>query len=95
LASNSDMAILKTMLMTWNDDQINRAWHLISEEGKRRRVEKNKRLKQNLKPGDKVTWSGGKKQGKIIRTKYKKAIVSEAGVKHNWDIPFHMLTKVA
>ena len=53
------MAILKTMLMTWNDDQINRAWHLISEEGKRRRVEKNKRLKQNLKPGDKVTWSGG------------------------------------
>ena len=95
MASSSDMDILKTLLMTWDDDQVTRAWHLISEEGKRRRVEKNKRLKQDLKTGDKVTWSGGKKQGTIVRTKYKKAIVSEHGHPHNWDIPFHMLTKVA
>ena len=89
------MDILKTMLHTWTDDEIGQAWHLISEEGKRRRVEKNRRLKQDLKPGDKVTWSGGSKQGTIVRTKYKKAIVSEKGLPHNWDIPFHMLTKVA
>jgi len=88
------MKILKTMLMTWSDDQVTEAWHLISEEGKRRRVEKNKRLKQDLRPGDKVTWSCGTKQGTIVRTKYKKAIVSQKGRSHNWDIPFHMLTKV-
>ena len=96
IVSTDDMSILKTMLLTWSDDQVNKAWAMIAEEGKRRKVERTARIKQRLQPGDKVTFTGNKTghvTGTVVRTKYKKAIVEVAG--QNWDVPFHMLTKVA
>lgn len=93
--SADSMNILKTMLHTWTDQEVDRAWGLIAEEGKRRKVERTARIKQKLCPGDMVTFSGrktGNVTGEVVKVKYKKAIVNVAG--NNWDVPFHMLTKV-
>ena len=91
---SQDMKILKTLLYTWTDAEVTQAWHLIAEEGEKRREARTKTIKASLKAGDTVSWDGGAKTGKVVRVKYKKAIVKESGMKHNWDIPFSMLTKV-
>jgi hypothetical protein len=93
MAPSTNLDILQTMLLTWTDEEVRMAWTMVAEEGEQRRAAKTKRMKSTLKAGDKVSWSGGKKQGVIVRTKYKKAIVSECGMEHNWDIPFSMLSK--
>ena len=92
---SSNLDILRTMLYTWTDQEINEAWSLIAAEGDRRREVRTKKVKSELRAGDKVSWSHGKKTGEVVRVKYKKAIVKESGVKHNWDIPLSMLTKVS
>ena len=97
---DDNMKILETMLLTWTDDQVNNAWSLIAEEGKRRKDNKSAQLKSELKPGDAVSFSGrksGKCKGKIVRIKRKKAIVSvkkPSGRLVNWDVPISMLERV-
>jgi preprotein translocase subunit YajC len=92
--TDSNLDILKTMLYTWTDDEVQAAWAMIAKEGEERRNKKTKKMKSELKSGDIVSWDRGKKTGKVIKVKYKKAIVNEKGMTHNWDIPFSMLTKV-
>ena len=89
------MAILKTMLYTWTDDEVNRAWNMIAEEGNRRREYKHSVVKKNLSKGDMVTFedNGGKYvTGEVVKVKYKKAIVEVNGTR--WDVPFYLLTRV-
>lgn len=93
--SVNNMDILKTMLYTWTDEEVDKAWGLIAEEGKRRKVDRTTRIKQHLHPGDMVAFTGNKTgnvTGEVIKVKYKKAIVRVAD--QNWDVPFHMLTKI-
>lgn len=89
-----DMAILKTMLMTWSDAQVDTAWGLIADEGKRRQEANKAKLKATLKPGDTVSFNGSKSgpvTGTVVKVKYKKAIVEVAG--QRWDVPLHMLRR--
>ena len=90
---SNNLDILKTMLYTWTDEEVQAAWVMIAKEGESRRGARTKKLKSVLRPGDTVSWSAGKKTGKVVRVKYKKAIVKEDGLAHNWDIPLSMLTK--
>ena len=73
--------ILKTMLYTWTDAEVDKAWGLIAEEGKRRKVERTARIKQKLQAGDMVSFTGNKTgsvTGEVVKVKYKKAIVTLA-----------------
>jgi|MDTB01.1.fsa_nt_gb hypothetical protein len=92
---DQNLMILETMLYTWTDEEVREAWAMIAKEGERRRGEKTKKMKSELHAGDTVSWDHGKKTGSVVRVKYKKAIVKEVGMKHNWDIPFSLLTKVS
>ena len=91
------MDILKTLLLTWTDEQVSEAWNLIANEGTTRRNKKTEAARFSLKTGDKVYFEGakaGKCYGTIVRVKRKKAIVKVSGSR-NWDVPLNMLTKVA
>ena len=93
---NDDMAILKTMLMTWTDEQVSVAWNLVATEGAARRTAATKAKKLLFKEGDIVSFSGrraGSVTGTIVRVKRTKAIVQVAGSR-NWDVPLSMMTKV-
>ena len=90
------MDILKTMLQTWTDEDVQEAWGLIAAEGKIRRERKTNTARYSLKAGDQVYFEGsraGKCHGTVVRVKRKKAIVQVAGSR-NWDVPLSMLTKV-
>ena len=91
---DQNMDLLKTMLLTWTDEEIKQAWALIAEEGKLRTKQKTAKNKGALRAGDTVSFSGrkaGSVSGVIVRVKTKKAIVAVAG--QNWDVPLSMLTK--
>ena len=88
------LKILDTMLHTWTDEEISKAWSMIAAEGDRRKKLKAFDNKMHLREGDKVSFNGSKTgpvKGNIVRIKYKKAIVKVAG--QNWDVPLGMLTK--
>ncbi len=88
------LQILDTMLHTWTDEEISKAWSMISEESNRRKKIKAFDNKMRMHAGDKVEFTGtktGHVQGEIVRVKYKKAIVNVAG--KNWDVPLSMLSK--
>lgn len=93
---DENMDILKTMLLTWSDSQVTKAWQLIADEGNRRRESASQQMRYTLKAGDKVSFSGAKSSGlvmgTIVRVKRKKAIVSVTGSR-NWDVPLSMLKK--
>jgi hypothetical protein len=91
---DDNMNILKTMILTWTDEQVSEAWHIIAKEGKNRRESAARQMRCALKAGDKVSFSGkaGLVAGTIVRVKRKKAIVSAAG-SPNWDVPLSMLRK--
>ncbi len=90
---NDDMAILKTLIMTWNDDQVEDAWGLIADEGRRRQEINKKKIKATLKNGDHVSFTGstGLVTGTVTKVKIKKAIVEVKN--QRWDVPLHMLRK--
>lgn len=91
---SNNMDILKTMLLTWTDDEVSHAWGLIAEEGKLRKNKRTQNMKSSLSPGDTVSFNGRKSgavTGHIVRIKTKKAIVEVAG--QNWDVPLAMLKK--
>jgi hypothetical protein len=91
------MDILKTMLLTWTDEEITEAWRLIAAEGKMRKERATSHARSSLRAGDKVYFEGnrsGKCYGTIVRVKRKKAIVQVPGSR-NWDVPLSMLKKVA
>ena len=93
---STNMDILKTMLLTWTDDEISEAWRLIAAEGKMRRERATSKARSSLRAGDKVYFEGnrsGKCYGTIVRVKRKKAIVQVPGSR-NWDVPLSMLKKV-
>jgi preprotein translocase subunit YajC len=88
------MDILKTMLITWSDDEVSQAWTLVAEEGKQRQTRRTQNMKYTLVPGDRVSFQGrksGSVTGTIVRIKTKKAIVEVSG--QNWDVPLAMLKK--
>ena len=92
---NENMKLLKTMMLTWSDEQVSEAWSLIAEEGKYRRESATQNMKYSLSPGDKVSFEGRggvSVTGTIVRIKRKKAIVSVSG-SGNWDVPLSMLKK--
>ena len=92
---DENMDILKTMLLTWSDAQVKKAWRLIADEGKRRNESASQQMRYTLRPGDKVSFYGkrsGSVTGTIVRVKRKKAIVRVAGSR-NWDVPLSMLKK--
>ena len=89
------MDILKTMLLTWTDEQVMDAWGLVAAEGKKRKDEKRQELKSQLQVGDMVYFEGkksGKCTGSVVKIKRVKAIVEVAG--QNWDVPLAMLSRV-
>ena len=93
---NDDMAILKTMLMTWTDEQVSVAWNLVATEGAARRTASTKAAKLMFKEGDAVSFSGrrsGSVTGTIAKVKRTKALVDVPG-SQRWDVPLSMLTKV-
>ena len=94
---STNMDILKTMLLTWTDEEVSEAWNLIAAEGEQRRATRTANARFSLKAGDKVYFEGnksGKCYGTIVRVKRKKAIVQVSGSR-NWDVPLSMLKKVA
>jgi hypothetical protein len=94
---STNMDILKTMLLTWTDEEITEAWRLIAAEGKMRKERATSHARSSLRAGDKVYFEGnrsGKCYGTIVRVKRKKAIVQVPGSR-NWDVPLSMLKKVA
>ena len=94
---STNMDILKTMLLTWTDDEISEAWSLIAAEGQRRREWATSHARTQLRAGDDVYFEdnrSGKCYGTIVRVKRKKAIVQVAGSR-NWDVPLNLLKKVA
>ena len=96
MSKNENIEIFKTMLLTWNDDQVSQAWTLIGEEGKQRQTRRMQKMKHTLTQGDKVSFQGrkgaGLVTGTIVRIKTKKAIVEVSG--QNWNVPLGMLKKV-
>ena len=92
--NGQNMDILKTMLMTWTDEEVSQAWKLVAAEGKLRTNKKTVKNKGSLKAGDTVSFVGRKSgavTGVIVRVKTKKAIVEVSG--QNWDVPLSMLKK--
>ena len=90
-----NLNILHTMLHTWSDEEVSEAWRMIADEGKRRKSVKTRKLKGELKAGDKVEFESrklGTCSGHIIRVKTKNALVEVKG--QNWNVPMSMLTKV-
>ena len=94
---NDDMEILKTMLLTWNDAQVQQAWNLIQDEGIYRQGKRRAANKRSLRPGDKVHFmnAGVRVDGTIVRVKRKKAIVEVTADRRNWDVPLSMLVREA
>ena len=93
---SQNMEILKTMLHSWSDEEVSKAWSLIAEEGNKRRAMTTKNMRSKLREGDIVSFSGrksGSVTGTIVRVKRKKAIVSVPPGR-NWDVPLSMLKKV-
>jgi preprotein translocase subunit YajC len=91
---SSNMDILKTMLLTWTDEEVNEVWSLVAAEGKLRQTNRTINMKSSLSPGDTVSFNGRKSgavSGTIVRIKTKKAIVEVSG--RQWDVPLAMLTK--
>jgi hypothetical protein len=89
------LKILDTLLHTWTDEEVTQAWSMIATEGDRRKKLKAFDNKLRLSKGDKVTFVGkmlGPSTGKVVRIKYKKALVNVSG--QTWDVPLSMLTKV-
>ena len=96
MKDNQNMNILKTMLLTWSDDQVSEAWRIVAAEGKLRQERKATNLRGQLVEGDRVSFTGrkvGSVTGTIVRVKRKKAIVRVGGSR-NWDVPLSMLKKV-
>lgn len=91
---DDNLKILKTLICTWSDAEINKAWGMIAQEGERRQKARADALKSSLCVGDTVTWNHGSSQGVVVKIKYKKAIIKENGVRHNWDIRLSSLTKI-
>ena len=92
---NKNLEIIKTMCLTWTDDQVYEAWKIIAKEGKQRKERAVKLLKEDLVHGDTVTFVGrkaGKCTGVIVKVNRKKAIVNVAG--REWNVPLSMLTKI-
>jgi len=92
---NKNLEILKTLCLTWTDEQVSEAWSIIAEEGKLRKNRTTERLKEELSHGDSVTFQGrkaGKCTGKIVKIKRKNAIVEVSG--RNWNVPLSMLKKI-
>ena len=91
---DENMDILKTMILTWSDEQVSEAWNLIASEGNRRRDIRSKNMKSTLKEGDQVYFDGrsGRCNGKGVKIKRKKALVEVSG--RNWNVPLSMLKKV-
>tara|TARA_Y100000593_G_C4143532_1_gene253470 strand:+ start:170 stop:451 length:282 start_codon:yes stop_codon:yes gene_type:complete len=90
----NNLEILKTMLLTWTDDEVSKAWAMIAEEGKFRQNKRTRNMKSSLAAGDTVSFNGkrsGAVVGTIVRIKTKKAIVEVNG--QNWDVPLAMLKK--
>ena len=94
---NDDMKILKTMLLTWNDDQVKQAWSLIQNEGVARQAKRSAVNRRALSPGDKVHFmnAGVRVDGTVVRVKRKKAIVEVTADRRNWDVPLSMLVREA
>tara|TARA_B000000557_G_scaffold198404_1_gene163678 strand:- start:202 stop:486 length:285 start_codon:yes stop_codon:yes gene_type:complete len=93
---STNMDILKTMLLTWTDEEINEAWRLIAKEGNMRRDRATTHARSHFRAGDKVFFEGNRSgacHGTIVRVKRKKAIVQVGG--RNWDVPLNLLKKVA
>ena len=92
---NKNLEILKTMCLTWSDDQVYEAWNIIATEGKDRKNKAASRLKEDLAVGDTVAFEGRKAgtcTGVIVRVKRKKAIVNVSG--RDWNVPLTMLKKI-
>jgi hypothetical protein len=93
---NDDLDILRTLLTTWTDEQLNRAKSMTVEEARRRGTQRAVDNKCSMSPGDMVSWRGNKSgtcTGNIIKVKTKKAIVRDSSTGLNWDVPLSMLTK--
>jgi hypothetical protein len=93
---NNDLDLLKTLLTTWTDEQLNRAKAMTIAETSRRGTRRAVDNKGSLSPGDAVRWQGNKSgtcAGNIIRVKTKKAIVRDSSTGLNWDVPLSMLSK--
>lgn len=91
---NENLNILHTMLHTWTDDEVSKAWQMIADEGKRRKQVKTRQLKGILKVGDKVEYQSrktGTTSGTIQKVKTKNALVEVNG--KLWNVPMSMLTK--
>ena len=104
MAMNAQTNLLKTMLTTMSDAELDVAWGAMKEEynyRSDRRALKNRRM---LRKGSIVEWVGTKSgscTGEVTKVKRKKALdkqTSRAGSpKHfgmTWDIPMSMLTVV-
>lgn len=90
-----NLNILHTMLHTWSDEEVNDAWQMIADEGKRRKEVKTRKLKGTLRVGDQVEYQSqrsGMTSATIIKVKTKNALVEVNG--QRWNVPMNMLTKV-
>ena len=90
-----NLDILNTMLHTWSDEEVNKAWEMIASEGKRRKGIKTRKLKCELSSGDEVEFMSSKnimRRGKIVRVKTKNAVVDIGG--QHWNVPMSMLERV-
>ena len=93
---NNDLDILKTLLATWTDEQLNSAKNMTLNEFRRRGTSRAAINKGTMSQGDEVSWQGSKSgmcTGKIVRVKTKKAIVRDNNTGLSWDVPLSMLKK--
>ena len=96
MPSNDNMDILRTMLLTWTDEEVSKAWKLVAEEGKNRKNRRMRDLKTTLLPGEKVSFTsrgGNVVVGTVYRVKYKKALVDVPGV-GRYDCHLSILKRV-
>ena len=93
---NENLQILHVMLHTWSDDEVNMAWRMIAEEGKRRKMVRTKKMKGALTVGDVVEYESrrtGKTTATIVKVKTKNALVEDASGQR-WNVAMSMLKKV-
>ena len=99
----SDLNLVRTLAATLSDAELYDACNILSVAHKNRSNIRAQALKEELCPGDCVTWLGsGPARGEVQRIKRRKAIVVEVTVASNgekaygssWDVPLSMLTKV-
>ena len=91
---SDNMNILHTLLLTWTDAEVSKAWGMIAKENKLRQKKRTRNMKSTLSAGDTVSFNGRKSGlviGTIVRIKTKKAIVEVNG--QRWDVPMSMLEK--